>query len=157
MRREWLRLMSIRILSALGLAATLATPAFAEIPCHDGAAAQQKKATTEPGAKSEKANGDEKSASSDKRDERSGKQKKEQAEKKGALKERVDPAKDAKAQKANIAQLRQNAAAERKEGNTVGAWAAEGDAKHAEKLLKKDQELLQKGETKKKVDGQQVK
>lgn len=90
-------------------------------------------------------------------DQRSSHQKKEQAEKKGALKERVDPAKDEKAQQANVKELRQNAEAERKNGNRVGAWAAEGDAKHADKLIAKDKELVKKGESKHAVDGQSVK
>ena len=90
-------------------------------------------------------------------DQRSAGEKKEQAEKKGALKERVDPAKDLKLQEANVKKLKQNAEAERKNGNHVGAWAAEGDEKHAEKLIAKDQDLLKKGETKQNVDGQKVK
>ena len=90
-------------------------------------------------------------------DERSSAEKKEQTEKKGALKERVDPAKDLKLQEANVKKLRQNAEAERKNGNRVGAWAAEGDAKHAEKLIEKDKEMLKKGEAKHEVDGQKVK
>ena len=89
-------------------------------------------------------------------DERSTSEKKEQAENKGALKERVDPAKDLKLQEANVKKLRQNAEVERKNGNRVGAWAAEGDAKHAEKLIAKDKELLHKGEDKSAVDGQRV-
>jgi uncharacterized membrane protein YqiK len=87
-------------------------------------------------------------------DQRPAKQKKEQAEKKGALKERVDPAKDLAAQKANVKQLEHNAEVEKKNGNHVAAWAAESDAKHAEKLEKKDEKLIQKGEKKKDVDGQ---
>jgi hypothetical protein len=91
-------------------------------------------------------------------DERSTAEKKEQNEKKGALKERVDPAKDVKVQEANVKKLKQNAETERKNGNRVGAWAAEGDAKHAEKLIEKDKEMLKKGQTAKHdVDGQKVK
>jgi len=89
-------------------------------------------------------------------DDRSATQKKEQAEKKGALKERVDPAKDLKLQEANVKKLEQNAAIERKNGNRVGAWAAEHDAKHAKKLIAKDKELLKKGEAKRSVDGESV-
>jgi hypothetical protein len=133
-----------RSLFALGLGLLLCAPAFAD--------------SNEPGRKSEGADGD-KTATSDTRsgDQRSAKQKKEQGEKKGALKERVDPAKDAKAQRANIAQLKQDAAIDKREGNHVGAWAAEGDEKHAEKLLQKDEKLMQEGKTKRAVDGQTVK
>jgi ribonucleotide reductase alpha subunit len=69
-------------------------------------------------------------------------------QKKGALKEQQDPAKDAKLQKENVAKLRENAATDRKAGNRVAAWAAESDAKHAEKLIKKDDKLLQEGKAK---------
>jgi hypothetical protein len=69
-------------------------------------------------------------------------------EKKGALKEQQDPAKDLKLQKENVKKLRQNAAADRKAGNRFGAWAAQHDAKHAEKLIKKDEKLLDEGEKK---------
>jgi hypothetical protein len=89
-------------------------------------------------------------------DERPASEKKEQAEKKGALKEHVDPKTDLKVQEANVKKLHQDAAVDRKNGNRVGAWAAEGDAKHAEKLIAKDQEVLKKGETKHAVDGQKV-
>jgi tRNA A37 N6-isopentenylltransferase MiaA len=90
-------------------------------------------------------------------DQRSAPEKKEQAEKKGALKERVDPQKDAKLQKANIKRLERNAEISRASGNRVGAWAAESDAKHAKKLLDKDEKLLENGEQKQKVDDQEVK
>jgi hypothetical protein len=89
-------------------------------------------------------------------DQRSGAEKKEQAEKKGALKERVDPAQDLKAQRENVKKLRHNAAENRKIGNRIGAWAADRDAKHAEKLIAKDEALLQKGQQKKSVDAQKV-
>jgi hypothetical protein len=79
------------------------------------------------------------------------------AEKKGALQERVKPATDVKAQEANVEKLKQNAAAERKNGNRVGALAAERDAKHARRLIDKDRELLKKGESKRAVDGKNVK
>ncbi len=69
-------------------------------------------------------------------------------EKKGALKEQQDPKKDLALQKENLEKLRENAAADRKAGNRVGAWAAEGDAKHAEKLIKKDEKLIKEGERK---------
>jgi hypothetical protein len=92
-----------------------------------------------------------------KSDRRSGAEKKEQAEKKGALKERVDPAKDLKAQRENVKKLRHNAAENRKVGNRIGAWAADRDAKHAEKLIAKDEALLRQGEQKKTVDAQKVK
>jgi hypothetical protein len=131
-------------LTALGLGLLLCAPAFAD--------------STEPGRKSEGAES-EKAATANKSggDQRSAKQKKEQGEKKGALKEQVDPAKDAKAQRANIAQLKQDAEIDKRQGNHVGAWAAEGDEKHAQKLLEKDQKLLQEGKTKSEVDGQTVK
>ena len=45
-----------------------------------------------------------------------------QKEKKGALKEKKDPAADLKLQKENLEKLRENAAADRKAGNTVGAY-----------------------------------
>ncbi|HWE29946.1 MAG TPA: hypothetical protein VHB97_18170 [Polyangia bacterium] len=69
-------------------------------------------------------------------------------EKKGALKEQQDPGKDLKLQKENVEKLRANAAADRKAGNRVGAWAADGDAKHAEKLIKKDEQLIEQGKPK---------
>lgn len=75
-----------------------------------------------------------------------------QKEKKGALKEKKDPAADLKLQKENLEKLRENAAADRKAGNTVGAWAADQDAKHAEKLIKKDEKLLEEGQTKAKSE-----
>ena len=113
-------------LTAFGLGLVLCAPAFAD--------------STEPGRKSEGADV-EKAAAADKSgaDQRSAKQKKEQGEKKGALKERVDPAKDAAAQRANIAQLKQDAEIDKRQGNHVGAWAAERDEKHAQKLLQKDE------------------
>jgi hypothetical protein len=70
-------------------------------------------------------------------------------EKKGALKEQQSPAKDLKLQKENVKKLHQNAEADRKAGNRFGAWAAEHDAKHAEKLMKKDEKLLDEGKKKK--------
>jgi hypothetical protein len=69
-------------------------------------------------------------------------------QKKGALKEQQDPAKDLKLQKQNVEKLHENAAADRKAGNRVGAWAADSDAKHAEKLIKKDEKLLEEGKAK---------
>jgi hypothetical protein len=127
-------------LTALALGLLWCAPAFAD--------------STEPGRK---ATDEAATTSQSGADRRSAKQKNEQGEKKGALKEQVDPGKDAEAQRANIAQLKQDAAIEKKNGNHVGAWAAQGDEKHAEKLLQKDQKLLQEGKTKKQVDGQTVK
>jgi hypothetical protein len=72
-----------------------------------------------------------------------------QKEKRGALKEQKDPAKDLKLQKENLEKLRENAAADRKAGNRVGAWAADQDAKHTKKLIAKDEKLLEEGKTKK--------
>jgi hypothetical protein len=69
-------------------------------------------------------------------------------QKKGALKEQQDPAKDLKLQKENVEKLRENAAADRKAGNRVGAWAAEGDAKHAEKLIEEGKAKQPTKETK---------
>jgi hypothetical protein len=90
-------------------------------------------------------------------DQRSAKEKKEQKEKKGALAEKPDPAKDIALQKQNVKRLRHNAQESRKNGNRVAAWAAEHDAKHAEKLIAKDEKLLREGGEKKAVDGQDVK
>lgn len=148
-----------RSLSALGLSLALLAPAHADSTARP--AKTEKPADTEPGRKAtdeppaaarSASAGDESGG-----DKRTAKEKKEQGEKKGALKERTDPAKDAKAQRANIAQLKQNAAIEKKNGNHVAAWAADGDRKHAEKLLEKDQKLLQEGKTKQEVDGKTVK
>ncbi len=148
-----------RSLGALGLSLALLAPVYA-----DSTAKPEKPADTEPGRKAtdeppaaEKSASTESAGESGGADKRTAKQKKAQGEKKGALKERVDPAKDAKAQRANIAQLKQNAEVEKKNGNHVGAWAAEGDRKHAEKLLEKDEKLMQEGKTKQAVDGQTVK
>jgi hypothetical protein len=69
-------------------------------------------------------------------------------QKKGALKEQQNPEKDLKLQKENVEKLRENAAADRKAGNHVGAWAAEQDEKHAKKLIEKDEKLLQEGKAK---------
>ena len=69
-------------------------------------------------------------------------------QKKGALKEQQSPEKDLKLQKENVEKLHENAAADRKAGNHVGAWAADGDAKHAEKLIKKDEKLIDEGKAK---------
>jgi hypothetical protein len=90
-------------------------------------------------------------------DQRSAKEKKEQKEKKGALAEKPDPAKDIALQKQNVKRLRHNAEQSRKNGNRVAAWAAEHDAKHAEKLIAKDEKLLREGREKKSVDGEDVK
>jgi hypothetical protein len=78
---------------------------------------------------------------------------KKQKEEKGALRERTDPAKDRKVQEANVARLEHNAKVERANGNRIGAWAAEQDAKHARKLLNKDEALLRANEGKTKVEG----
>jgi hypothetical protein len=78
------------------------------------------------------------------------------AEKKGALEERADPAKDLEVQRKNVKKLRLNAELARKNGNRVAAWAAEQDAKHAEKLIEKDKKLLRDGSDKKSVDGEEV-
>jgi hypothetical protein len=56
-----------------------------------------------------------------------------------------------------VRRLERNAEIERANGNRVGAWAAEGDAKHARKLLDKDRKLLEKGEQKQQVDEREVK
>ena len=69
-------------------------------------------------------------------------------EKKGALREHQNPAADLKLQKENVAKLRENAAFDRKAGNRVGAWAADRDAKHAEELMHKDEQLIREGKTK---------
>lgn len=65
--------------------------------------------------------------------------------KKGALRERKDPAADLKLQEQNLEKLRINAAENRKVGNRAAAWAADLDARHAEKLIKKDKQLLEEG------------
>jgi hypothetical protein len=78
---------------------------------------------------------------------------KKQREEKGALRERTDPAKDLKVQQANISRLEHNAKVERANGNRIGAWAAEGDAKHARKLAKKDEKLLRAHQGKAEVEG----
>ena len=70
-------------------------------------------------------------------------------EERGALKEQQDPKKDLKLQKENLEKLRENAAADRKAGNRAGAWAADGDAKHAQKLIDKDEKLIHEGQAKK--------
>ena len=69
-------------------------------------------------------------------------------QKRGALKEQPSPEKDLKLQKENVEKLRENAAADRKAGNRVGAWAAERDMKHAKKLIAKDEELIREGKKK---------
>jgi hypothetical protein len=81
-------------------------------------------------------------------DQRMHKEKAEQAAKKGALKEKQDPTADLKLQKENVKRLRQNAAEDRKAGNRAGAWAAELDARRAERLIKKDQKLVREGKRK---------
>lgn len=136
-----------RSLTALGLGLLLCAPAFADSDVGRKSEGPDNKKAAASDKSSDKSGGDQRSA----------KQKKEQGEKKGALKERVDPAKDAKAQRANIAQLKQDAEIDKKQGNHVGAWAAESDEKHAEKLLQKDEKLMQEGKTKSHVDGQTVK
>ena len=69
-------------------------------------------------------------------------------QKKGALKEQQNPEKDLKLQKENVEKLHENAAADRKAGNRVGAWAADSDAKHAGKLIKKDEKAIEEGKPK---------
>jgi hypothetical protein len=61
---------------------------------------------------------------------------------KGALKRRADPKSDLEAQRKNQKRLRENALRDRENGNRIGAWAAESDAKEVEKLIKRDEELL---------------
>jgi hypothetical protein len=63
--------------------------------------------------------------------------------KEGALKEKRDPAADLKLQQENVKRLRINAEENRKVGNRAASWAAEQDLRHAEKLVKKDQQLLE--------------
>jgi hypothetical protein len=58
------------------------------------------------------------------------------------------PEKDLKLQKENVEKLRENAAADRKAGNRVGAWAAERDEKHAKKLIEKDEKAIREGKAK---------
>jgi len=71
-----------------------------------------------------------------------GKSLKKEKEEKGALRKRQDPAKDIAVQKQNVKRLEENAAIERKNGNRIGAWAAERDAKHAQKLIDKDEQQV---------------
>jgi hypothetical protein len=65
--------------------------------------------------------------------------------KKGALRERQDPSKDLKLQEENLKKLRINAAENRKVGNRAAAWAADMDARHVEKLIKKDKQAIDQG------------
>lgn len=69
--------------------------------------------------------------------------------KEGALQEKKDPAKDLKIQQENLKRLHINAAESRKVGNRAAAWAAEQDARHAEKLIRKDKQLLEEGKREK--------
>ena len=78
---------------------------------------------------------------------------KKQKEEKGALRERTDPAKDRKVQQANVERLEHNARVDRANGNRIGAWAAEQDAKHARKLMNKDEALERAHVGKSEVEG----
>ena len=71
------------------------------------------------------------------------------AAKKGALKERSDPAQDLRAQERNARRLDDNAKADRRAKNTVGAWAAERDARRARKLVHEDRQRLRENKNKK--------
>ncbi|MGZ7022995.1 MAG: hypothetical protein ACXVJ3_17295 [Ilumatobacteraceae bacterium] len=73
------------------------------------------------------------------------KEKTDEKAKKGALQEKQDPAKDLKLQEENLKKLRINAEENKKVGNRAAAWAANQDARHAEKLIKKDKKLLEEG------------
>jgi hypothetical protein len=64
------------------------------------------------------------------------------AEKQGALERRADPARDLAVQRANVEKLEENARRDRADGNHVGAWAAERDARHARKLVREDEARL---------------
>ncbi len=66
----------------------------------------------------------------------------DQTAKKGALARKEDPAADLKHQRANLARLRQNAEENRLNGNRIGTWAAEQDAKSVEKLIAKDRQAV---------------
>lgn len=74
--------------------------------------------------------------------------KSDQAAKKGALKEKKSPAADLKLQEENVKKLREDAAQDRKVGNRAGAWAADMDARHAQKLVDKDKKLLEQHKSK---------
>ena len=65
-----------------------------------------------------------------------------QREKEGALHQKQDPSADLELQKDNLKRLRENARDDRKAGNRVGAWAAEWDARHVEKLIRNDERAL---------------
>jgi hypothetical protein len=65
--------------------------------------------------------------------------------KKGALREKQDPSKDLKIQEENLKKLRINAEENKKVGNRAATWAANQDARHAEKLIAKDKKLLEEG------------
>ncbi len=78
-------------------------------------------------------------------------------EKQGALKERKDPERDLALQKENLAKLRANAAADRRAGNRVGAWAAEQDARHVKRLIRKDEKLIAQHKTKAATEDEKTK
>jgi hypothetical protein len=88
------------------------------------------------------AGGDDRAADESHPTDTGGKSLERKKEEEGALRKRPDPAKDLAVQKENVKRLEHNAAVERDNGNHVGAWAAERDAKHARKLMQKDEQQL---------------
>ena len=62
-----------------------------------------------------------------------------QREKEGALRPRADVEKDLRAQKQNLARLHANESADRRAGNSIGAWAAHRDARRVERQIRKDE------------------
>jgi hypothetical protein len=72
-------------------------------------------------------------------------EKTDEAAKKGALKQKADPAADLKKQKHNLERLEANARDSRAAGNRFGAWTAEWDARSVRKLTAKDEAREESG------------
>jgi hypothetical protein len=75
----------------------------------------------------------------------------DKAAKKGALTEKLDPKKDLEEQEHNLKRLKLDYEGSKKAGNHAAVWAIEWDMRTAKKLVKKDEQLIAQGETKKDV------
>jgi hypothetical protein len=76
----------------------------------------------------------------------------DEASKKGALTEQLDPQKDLATQKRNLERLHLDYKGSKAAGNHAAVWAVKWDIHRTEKLIKKDEQLIAQGETKPKKD-----
>jgi hypothetical protein len=76
----------------------------------------------------------------------------DEAAKKGALTEKLDPKKDLASQERNLERLHLDERGSRAAGNHAALWAIHWDERSAKKLIAKDRQLIAAGETKKDVE-----